>query len=443
MASLTTLNPTTELEAVNAMLATIGQSPVSAVEGNTAVDVVMAVNTLKTAQRETLSRRWRFNTEYGYEVEPSDTYTWTDGTNLNIYKVPDGLASFELTKSPDQTDIDAVSRPSRKWIDPVTLDTALVFYDRLRSRDGFPVAERSVLKINPVWILDFQYCPEAARRYITLVAARRFQSQITKSEVLDKVSQEEETAALQALLASERIPAAPSVDGGDQTETNAVNHILGSVGLPPVISTDSIETPEGIQALNLLRQSVREICAEGWRFNTEYGYEVLPGDTFEWTNGFGETYTLNVFLVPDGLLSFDINSARWQQGDNYLDLTARLSRDYTDVDGNPVMIFGDRATNSDGLYGREAIYIDPVWMAEFSGLPEEAKHYALVLSSRRFAGDKASYDRRDEIMAYRALKRAHGKTDNYNIFNNASTRSILGRRPGRPNGAVDWRATGG
>lgn len=440
MASITTLNPTTELEAVNAILATIGEAPVSTVEGNTAADVQMAVAALRTAQKEVLSRRWRFNTEVGYEVDPTANYVWpTDGRTLNIFEVPEGLASFDLTHTEDQRGLDVIIRPSRRY--PDQGDSVLVFYDRLNARDGFPAEERSVLKINPVWLLEFEFCPEPARRYITIVAARRFQTQMTKSEVLDAVTEDEEALAQQILMEGELVSAAPSQSGGRLSETDAVNQLLGSLGLPAIASVEAAQTPQSTRALNMLRQAVREVCAEGWVFNTEHGFEVKPFDTFEWENQYGETYELNVFRAPDRLISFEVTPVRWQQGDQYVDLGVRNSRDYQ-YEGQSVLIFCDRETNSDGFWGREALWIDPVWNLEFDELPEEAKHYALVTAALRFAGEHSPYTERDKAMAWRSLKRKWGWVDSsLNIFNQASTRRVFGGRPMGPSGVPEWRAT--
>ena len=69
------LSPTTELEAINTMLSTIGESPVNTVEDTGNVDVVIARQILQTASREVQARGWHFNTEINYTITPdSDGY---------------------------------------------------------------------------------------------------------------------------------------------------------------------------------------------------------------------------------------------------------------------------------------------------------------------------------------------------------------------------------
>jgi hypothetical protein len=57
----------TELEAINQMLATIGEAPVTDIEiGNPEVD--LALVTLNQVSREVQAEGWRFNKEYRYSL---------------------------------------------------------------------------------------------------------------------------------------------------------------------------------------------------------------------------------------------------------------------------------------------------------------------------------------------------------------------------------------
>ena len=64
------IHPTTELEAVNAMLATIGEIPISSIEGGTHADVMIALGTLRQVSREVQLMGWYFNIEYNYDLPP-------------------------------------------------------------------------------------------------------------------------------------------------------------------------------------------------------------------------------------------------------------------------------------------------------------------------------------------------------------------------------------
>lgn len=114
---------TTELEAVNAMLASIGEAPITTLDGATQSDVQTALNILRDTTREVQTEGWRFNTEFGFEIAPDFAFNYTDSkgivTRLGVYSPPARLAKFGMTQSPDQQGSafpDAVIRPPRSLI---------------------------------------------------------------------------------------------------------------------------------------------------------------------------------------------------------------------------------------------------------------------------------------------------------------------------------------
>lgn len=207
MAEITNLRATTELEAVNAMLSAIGESPVTAL-GTGHADEETALEILRTSARELCETSWKFNTEYDVRLCPDDTEVWTDpdtseNITLNVFYVPDDLAAFRISQIPDQqgqNHVDFVARISTTYEDPDTLAPRLVFYDRDYNRDGFPQDERSNLWINPIWYLDFNHMPGTARRYLTTKAARRFAAQVVGSTKQVRFSAEDETTAYRLFL---------------------------------------------------------------------------------------------------------------------------------------------------------------------------------------------------------------------------------------------------
>jgi len=60
----TTTTRTTQLEAVNTMLSTIGESPVNSLTGSLPLDASIAVNILNEVNREVQSAGWKFNTSW-------------------------------------------------------------------------------------------------------------------------------------------------------------------------------------------------------------------------------------------------------------------------------------------------------------------------------------------------------------------------------------------
>ena len=206
---ITGLAPTTELEAINGMLAAIGEAPVTQaeIESPSTPDVVMAVNILTDTHREVLSMGWRFNTEFGFQI-PSNgadlAWTGSDGSTatLLIFEVPSDLLAYELSQTSRQfPGLDIADRPPREVHSPVLPVGTRVFYDREKNRDGFESAdmENDSLYIEGVFLMDFEDTPETFRRYTVVKATRRFQANTVGSDKLDRFVSNDEFLALRNL----------------------------------------------------------------------------------------------------------------------------------------------------------------------------------------------------------------------------------------------------
>ncbi|MBX6334124.1 hypothetical protein IRY61_02150 [Candidatus Saccharibacteria bacterium] len=165
------LTPTTELEAINTMLTTIGESPVNTVEDSGLLDVVIARQILHTTSREVQARGWHFNTEKNFPLQPT-----VDGTIV----LPDTVLRVDTVG--EYSDIDVVVRGNR-------------LYDRRNHTYTF----KKPLNVDMVVLLPFEHLPEAARIYITIRASRIFQERVVGSETLSAFSRQDEIRALAAL----------------------------------------------------------------------------------------------------------------------------------------------------------------------------------------------------------------------------------------------------
>lgn len=200
--------PTTELQAVNYLLATIGESAVESLEDPIDPDVLMALEELRTSARELMTTPWRFNSEYHLQLSPTvSDFEWTDPNGstveLAVWEVPEGLASWELSRIPEQLGskhIDAVEFVSKQYTSGDPAGPALVFYDRDYNRDGFPVSQRQYLWINAVWFRDFRFLPETARRLVTVIASRRLAAHAVGSQTLVGLTERDEALAWKAFL---------------------------------------------------------------------------------------------------------------------------------------------------------------------------------------------------------------------------------------------------
>lgn len=164
----------TELDAVNQMLASIGQAPVSSLAVSGIRDVAIAQLSLDTVLREVLTRGWSFNTDYEYELTP-------DGSDNIIY--PTAAAWVD---------------PCDKSKDYVVRDNGgtLMLYDR--EDKTFTITDNP-LEVDVVWMYEFDEIPQVARHYIAMRAARVFQSQVIGSDILFKYTELHEQEALTSL----------------------------------------------------------------------------------------------------------------------------------------------------------------------------------------------------------------------------------------------------
>lgn len=235
---------TTELEAVNAMLASIGEAPIDqpTLDAGGQADVATGINILRNTTREIQSMGWRFNTEFGLELPSSGSYSRTNTLGvtevLNVFTPPVGLIAFETTQSSDQQGsryTDAVLRPSKEFD---TVNKPMLFYDRALNRDGW-AAPRTYLYIDAVWLFDFESLPETCRNYIIVMSCRRAAQKILGSAELSSFNQQDEIRALRNLKR----------DQGENDDNsifdNMDSNIFGQRDAGPSGVMDSRNTPGG------------------------------------------------------------------------------------------------------------------------------------------------------------------------------------------------------
>ena len=139
---------TTQLSAVNEILGSIGQAPVTVLD-QTNPEVAFAFNTLMDISREVQAEGWSFNREYEYPVTPD--------TSGNIV-VPSNMLQMDLSRSVFNTSYDTIIRDGKlydKLNHTFTWDTTVTYY------------------VDVLWIFDFDDLPQPFRDYITAKAATR------------------------------------------------------------------------------------------------------------------------------------------------------------------------------------------------------------------------------------------------------------------------------
>ena len=160
---------TTKIQAVNIMLASIGEAPVSSLDDPTLGDVSIAESILDETSVEIQTKGLHCNTEINYPLTAN-----TDGE----IEVPANVLSIDSSGTSTITDV--VQRGTR-------------LYNRTdRSFTTFT----GDLIVTMALLLEFNELPQHVKRYITVKAARRFQNRILGSQTLSGFTQNDEQEAL-------------------------------------------------------------------------------------------------------------------------------------------------------------------------------------------------------------------------------------------------------
>lgn len=184
-----TISPMTELEAVNEMLMSIGQAPVNTLQVTGITDVAIARKRLDTALRQVLKRGWWFNTDREYLLSPD-----VDGHII--------IPSNALKVDSVGADITERTHPAK----------GRCLWDR--SEETFDFTEAVTCKI--VWGFGFEDIPQTARDYVSIIAARRFQSKAIGSTILDRFEEEDELKAHIAMVREDRASRRTNLFTGNQ-----------------------------------------------------------------------------------------------------------------------------------------------------------------------------------------------------------------------------------
>jgi len=163
----------TELKAVNQILSSVGQAPVTTLD-LVNPEVSIPLDTLRDVSRKVQTEGWSFNTERKHPMNPDPTTHLVDIPN-NMLSV-DGntyhLGKYDLV-------------PKNGFL-----------YDRLNHTDKF----YDEVKVDVVWFFDFQYLPAAVQEYIIARAARLAAVKMVGDSELNQLLTESEMMARATLM---------------------------------------------------------------------------------------------------------------------------------------------------------------------------------------------------------------------------------------------------
>jgi hypothetical protein len=165
----------TELDAINTMLTTIGESPVNSISASTA-DTRIAQLILQEVDRATQIKGWNWNTE-------KEVPLTRNGSNEIV--LSSNVVRVDVNRQ-EYRNVEVVQRGNKLW-------------DK-KNRTFIFTAD---LKGEVVYLLPFSDLPEQARYYIVVRSARLFQQRMIGDATGSAFSAEEETTAYMALNDSE------------------------------------------------------------------------------------------------------------------------------------------------------------------------------------------------------------------------------------------------
>ena len=177
----TTVDIDTELSAVNAILGSIGQSPVSGLDfANPEISFIY--NLLKESNQDVQNEGWTFNIEYHIKENVS--------TTDNKIIIESDVIRIDMEDGHDRTR-DFVRRKD-------TADGIWKMYDRVNHTFEFP--DDDYFYVNKVRLLPFEDIPTVFQRYIIYKASGRAAVQLVSNAQLQKMLQIYELQARAACM---------------------------------------------------------------------------------------------------------------------------------------------------------------------------------------------------------------------------------------------------
>ncbi len=174
-----TTNATQELPAVNEILASVGQAPVTTLD-QTNPDVAIAYDTLLRVSREIQAEGWSFNTEYNYK-------TTTDENREFV--IPNNMLQVDLSTSTTSSNRVATVNSNK---DVVRRDGKL--YDKNKDKEWTLLTDEAggTIYLDIVWLFDWIDLPVPIQDYIVSRAATLVSSRIVGDPKQYEILQQKE-----------------------------------------------------------------------------------------------------------------------------------------------------------------------------------------------------------------------------------------------------------
>jgi len=156
----------TELDAVNQILSSVGQAPVTTLDLQNP-EVAIVLTTLREVNRQVQSEGWHFNIESEYTFTPDSV------TKEIVY--PPNVLQLDTSKYTHRDDYNPIRRDGK-------------FYNKYTHSFEWTLA----IKADVTWMFEFEDVPPAVQQYIMARAARLSATKMVGDQALNQLLQEQE-----------------------------------------------------------------------------------------------------------------------------------------------------------------------------------------------------------------------------------------------------------
>ena len=163
----------TELSAVNSILGSIGQSPITTLNFENP-EISFIYNILSEVSKDVLNEGWHFNTEEHVKVSPDAS---------GFITIPNDYLRYDLNDGQADRHMDVVKRNGK-------------LYDLVNHTDVFD----HDLELDIVYLYSFTDIPSVFQRYIIARASTRAATQLVSNSELVKLLQGQEGLARASLM---------------------------------------------------------------------------------------------------------------------------------------------------------------------------------------------------------------------------------------------------
>jgi len=207
-----------KLPAINQILQSIGQAPVTNLDDRTNPDVAIISTTLAEVNKEVQAEGWAFNTEYEKPINTINNGSSDD----KEYHLPEGDNILQIDLSDKyKGDIDVVVRRQ-----PTTNGTTgvLKLYDRYNHTYKIGTTAGQEFDADIIWLFDFIDAPIPIQNYITAKAATIVAQRILGDPAVVQILQQREGLARSIALEYECNQADYSIFGHPHGNRNYTSY---------------------------------------------------------------------------------------------------------------------------------------------------------------------------------------------------------------------------